>query len=140
MKIAYPVRFNEAEEGGFWAEGVGPLKGVFTEGETLAEVRNNAREAITLFLEVLLDEGKPIPRPEPAAEGAELIAPFPDVMAPILLRWAREEEGLTQGQLATKLGITQQAVQKLERSGANPSIKTLVKVARALGRELDIAI
>lgn len=140
MRIAYPVCFHEAEEGGFWAEGVGPIQGVFTQGETLEAVRENAREAISLFLEVLLDDGKPIPRPEPAREGAEMIAPFPDVMAPILLRWVREDEGLTQAQLATRLGMSQQAVQKLERSGANPSVKTLAKFARALGRELDIAM
>ena len=47
---------------------------------------------------------------------------------------------VTTALLGTKLGMTQQGYAKLERSGANPTIKTMAKVARALGRELHIAI
>jgi predicted RNase H-like HicB family nuclease len=42
---------HEAEEGGFWAE-VPALPGCFTQGETLAEVKANLREAIELWLSV----------------------------------------------------------------------------------------
>jgi predicted RNase H-like HicB family nuclease len=41
---------HEAEEGGYWAE-VPALPGCVTQGETLAEVRKNVKEAIGLWLE-----------------------------------------------------------------------------------------
>ena len=52
----------------------------------------------------------------------------------ILLRQARVEEGLTQAELARRLGMSAQAVRKLERSGANPTLDTLARVASALNR------
>ena len=42
--------------------------------------------------------------------------------------------------MANRLGISQPAYAKLERSGANPSIRTLAKVARALGHQLRLAL
>ena len=40
---------HEAEEGGFWAE-VPALPGCFTQGETMAELEANLREAIQGWL------------------------------------------------------------------------------------------
>jgi predicted RNase H-like HicB family nuclease len=42
---------HNAEEGGFWAE-VPALPGCLTQGETIAEVKANLREAIDLWLSV----------------------------------------------------------------------------------------
>ena len=96
------------------------------------------REAVALHE---MNHGDPIPVPQEVSEpGVEMIEPDPVVAVPIQLRWAREAAGLTQGQLAERLGVTYQAVQKLERATANPSVRTLAKVARALGRKLTVAI
>jgi len=45
----------------------------------------------------------------------------------------REYKGLTQAQVATKLGISQPAMAQMERSDANLRIKTLNKLADVLG-------
>ena len=57
-----------------------------------------------------------------------------------LLRTAREEAGLTQSQLASKLGITQQAVGRAERWGSNPTVGLMSRWARACGRRLEISL
>lgn len=143
MNLAFPMRFTPepGEDGVYNVQGIEPMDNVITYGESLDEARMMAREALTAVIESMLDHGTPVPRP-PVAEGEDiyLIEPEPEVVAPLLLRWAREDAKLTQSDLANRLGITYQSVQKLERSGANPSIKTLSKVARALGRELHIAL
>ena len=46
---------HKAEEGGFWAE-VPSLPGCSTQGETLEELTENLRDAITLWLDVGEDE------------------------------------------------------------------------------------
>ena len=116
------------------------VRGAVTEGETLDEAIAFAREALTGVLGSLHDDGLPVPRPTtPAAPGLYAIQPATDTAIPVALRWAREDAGLTQAQVAERLGVSQQAYQKLERTGGNPSIKTLAKVARALGRDLRVA-
>lgn len=64
MKIQeYSVIVHEAEEGGYWLE-VPALEGCFTQGETMEELLDNAKEAIELYLEVLAETGAEIPRDE----------------------------------------------------------------------------
>jgi transcriptional regulator with XRE-family HTH domain len=46
--------------------------------------------------------------------------------------------GLTQAQLAARLGISQSAVAKLERQDANPTVRTLELALRAIGRQLEL--
>lgn len=143
MRLSYPMRFipEPGEPGVYNVQGVEPMGNIITYGEGLEHAKAMAKEALTGILETMLDNNIPIPKP-PAAKGKQThwIEPEPEVVAPILLKWAREDLHLTQGELANRLGITYQAVQKLERSGANPTIKTLAKVAKALGRELQVAI
>lgn len=138
MTVAYPFRFSE-EDGGFWARGIGPFAFVFTQADTMDELRTNAQEALSLAIAYQLDEGETVPRPWMEAD-AEAIEPDAATLAPLLLRWAREDAKLTQVELAKRLGIAQPSYAKLERSGANPSVKTLSRVAKALGRRLQIAL
>jgi transcriptional regulator with XRE-family HTH domain len=52
----------------------------------------------------------------------------------------REAAGLTQVQLANRLGVTYQAVQKWERSGANPTVATIQRVLRALDQRVEMEV
>jgi predicted RNase H-like HicB family nuclease len=61
--VDFSVIVHTAEEGGFWVE-VPALSGCYSQGETLDEVLVNVKEAIDLYLEALLEEGKPVPRDE----------------------------------------------------------------------------
>jgi transcriptional regulator with XRE-family HTH domain len=58
--------------------------------------------------------------------------------ASVLVRAARRNAGLTQTELAARLGMTQAAVARLERRGANPTVATLDRVLRAAGRRLEL--
>jgi transcriptional regulator with XRE-family HTH domain len=56
-----------------------------------------------------------------------------------LLKDARRQAGLTQTELARRLGVSQAAVAKLERPGANPAIATLEDALRETGQRLVLA-
>lgn len=59
---------------------------------------------------------------------------------PMIRAW-REHIGITQGELAARMGISQAAVAKLEKPVAKPRGVTLKKVAEALGisaAQLDV--
>jgi transcriptional regulator with XRE-family HTH domain len=59
--------------------------------------------------------------------------------SPSLLRDARGRAGLTQAELALRLGISQAAIAKLERPRANPTIATLEAALRGTGRQLVLS-
>jgi ribosome-binding protein aMBF1 (putative translation factor) len=50
----------------------------------------------------------------------------------------REKRGLSQRELAERLGTTQSAVARLEAGNVSPSLPTLDEVANALGVELVV--
>ena len=53
---------------------------------------------------------------------------------------ARSELSLTQKELAQRAGIDQSDLSKIERGQANPSVGTLDRIARALGRKMVIQL
>ena len=61
--MEYSVVLHKAEEGGLWVE-VPALPGCYSQGETADEALANVKEAIELYLETLIEEGKPVPRDE----------------------------------------------------------------------------
>lgn len=105
----------------------------------MEELRYNAAEMLEGLLLALLDQNHDIPEPSTIVgeEGKDFIdVPVAlDIAVPILIKKIRLAQNLTQGDVARYMGVTYQIVQKLERPGANPSIKTLKKVFRALRKE-----
>lgn len=51
---------------------------------------------------------------------------------------ARKLKGITQKELSIRTGIAQGDISKLENGNANPSIKTLQRLASAMGMSLKI--
>ena len=51
---------------------------------------------------------------------------------------ARKSSGLTQKQLAERTGIAQADISKLESGNANPSLKTLQRLAAGMGMKIKI--
>lgn len=52
---------------------------------------------------------------------------------------ARTSSGMTQEELSKKSGINQANISKLEHGKANPSVSTLQKLAKGLGKRLVIS-
>jgi transcriptional regulator with XRE-family HTH domain len=57
-----------------------------------------------------------------------------------IIKKARKSCGLTQGDLATKASMAQSIVSAIESGGRNPTIRTLKRLARALGLRLVVRI
>lgn len=51
---------------------------------------------------------------------------------------SRKASGMTQKQLAEKTGINQADISRLERGSANPSLRTLQRLARGMGMRLKL--
>jgi transcriptional regulator with XRE-family HTH domain len=58
----------------------------------------------------------------------------------IQLRWARRTAGLSQRDLAVRLGVSQQQVAQTESGIANLTLARLVELAHATGHEVEISL
>jgi transcriptional regulator with XRE-family HTH domain len=78
-------------------------------------------------------------RPDVAAEFEKQIEEF--ALLDEFLR-ARSEQGLTQAEVAERIGTTQSAVARMEsgRGKHSPSLATLSKYAEALGCKLEVRL
>jgi predicted RNase H-like HicB family nuclease len=68
LKLSYTILLEPAEEGGYVVR-VPRLPGCVTEGDTVEDALANAREAITVYLLSLRDEGRDFP----AADGGAVL-------------------------------------------------------------------
>ena len=73
--------------------------------------------------------------PEIKAEYAALEPEFAIIQAMIN---ARKMKGITQKELSERTGIAQGDISKLENGNANPSLRTLQRLAAAMGKKLKI--
>jgi antitoxin HicB len=67
MNREYTIILDPDPDGGYTVT-VPALPGCITEGDTREEAIANAREAILLYIESLVEDGEPIPEDNPKAE------------------------------------------------------------------------
>lgn len=53
---------------------------------------------------------------------------------------ARKEKNLTQKELSELTGISQADLSKIENGNTNPSLNTLLKLAKGLGKKLQVSL
>ena len=58
----------------------------------------------------------------------------------VLLRQAREDAGMTREQLAALIRTKKTAISRLENHAEDIKLSTLNKVARALGKQLEVSL
>jgi len=54
------------------------------------------------------------------------------------IRDARREAGLTQASLASRMGVPQSVVARLERPGSNPTWETMERALDACGKQISV--
>lgn len=59
--------------------------------------------------------------------------------AAVAIRAARLRAGMTQSQLAARMGTTQTAIARLEARGSNPRMSTLARALQAAGERLVVS-
>ena len=75
-------------------------------------------------------------RQDPAFAPWDALEPEEQIVRAIIE--GREENHLTQNQLAHATGIRQTNISKLESGTANPSLRTLKRLAAGMGRKLKL--
>ncbi len=128
-------------EGRYWLAEFPELPGCQTFATSEGKLASMAKEACEGWLEAQL-QGRRIPPSAKTHRGTGwLVVRIDPVLAvKIALRRARAEAGLTQAELANRLGVTQQAIAKLEDPDRNVELETVRRVAEELGYELNVDV
>ena len=115
---------------------------IVTYGNDREHAVEMASEALNATLETEFDRNIPLPKPsgKPKAKKGLAVVFIPleaEVRTAFLVRSWREEAGLSQSQMAKRLGVSTQAYQRMERPGrSNLTVATLDRIATALGKRL----
>ena len=140
--MVYQARVTR--EGEHWLAEFPDCPGCQTFADSEAALGAEAQEALEGWLEAELAAGRvpPAPRPRRATAGGALLEVFvaPALAARVQLRQAREAAGLSQGELAKRVGVTRQAISQLESPDANLRLSTLERVAGVLGFVIDLTL
>lgn len=136
--IAYPAKIVYARSDKAYLVEFPDLPGCVTFGASMDEAQKNAAEALSGYLESIDQRSEAIPRPS-RRRGRQffLIKPEKAVAFAIWLKKEREQHGLTQKDVAEKLGVSYQTYQRFEDPGkANPTLKTIQKLEDVFHREV----
>ena len=138
--ISYPAKIKLIKEDQSYLVEFPDLPGCLTEGHSLEEAKNNAKDALTGYLASIFERNFKIPEPSKIkGRNIYMIEPEPEVTIPIILRRLREKKKLTQEDIAKVLGISYQAYQRLEKPGkSNPTLKTLERLAKVFDKDLRL--
>ncbi|HCS77931.1 XRE family transcriptional regulator [Smithella sp. F21] len=134
--LQYPAKIKKSE--GVYLVTFVDFANINTYGETLDEALKNAEEALNGCLESDFERGFLLPDPsEIKGRNVYDVPVKPHIAVSIMLRKLRA--GRTQQEIARKLKISFQVYQRLENPRkANPTLKTLEKVACAYGKHVTL--
>jgi len=103
-----------------------------------------AEEALTGWLEANLVSGQAPPEPTVVrSRGQSRAVPIPvpaKLAVALMVRWARHRAGLSQSELARRVGLPQPVIARVEDPDHNPTVATLERVAKGLGGRLSLEI
>ena len=144
MRYAYPCNIlrDEEEERTSGREAFvatfPDVYGANTGGWTWEEALEMAKDCLAVSLGMYVKAHEEIPEPSPMAVGQLLVSVSPLVAAKLALYSAMREQGITNVELAGRLGVQENAVRRLLDTGHRTHIASVEKALEAVGRSLVV--
>ncbi len=123
-------------EGDRWLVEFEDCPGCQTFGGSREHALERAQEALEGWLEATLDLRRLPPRP--LARAGVPVYVNDKLSVSLQLRLAREEQGLSQSEVAGRAGLSQQQIARLESPDNNPTLQGVSAAANALGLRLEL--
>ncbi|MCD4783913.1 MAG: type II toxin-antitoxin system HicB family antitoxin [Candidatus Eremiobacteraeota bacterium] len=117
------------------------LPGCMTDGNSIEELKKFGMEALSGYLKSLIEDDEDIP--ESSLSSGENILWFeipPELIIAIQILKERKRQGLTQMGLAERMKGSRRTVQEVEGLKGSPTLRTLKKIAKALGKQLVVKL
>ena len=138
MRYAYPFSMEPQPEGGFTVT-FPDVPEAITEGDSEAEARARAEDALVAALSFYTDDARKLPTPS-AARGRPVAMLPPLVAAKLALHDAMLAAGISNVELARRLGLEEKAVRRLRDPLHRSHIGQVEAALRLLGRRLEVRV
>jgi antitoxin HicB len=139
MDMRYPATFIRQRDGGYKVT-FPDMPEIVTEGDDEAEALRNARGALDTVLAWYVRERRAIPQPSERRRGQRLVAPSSLVAAKAALSIALARSGLSQRELARRMGVEVTAVQRLLDPKHRSRHDQLDSAFQALNAQLAVSL
>lgn len=134
----YPAKFI-AEEGGYTVT-FRDIPEALTCGDTLDDANEMAQDALITAMDFYFEDRKKVPMPSQPEEG-EVMVELPDsVFAKVLLLNEMVEQKVSNAELARRIFMKPQEVQRIVNLEHNTKIDTISKALNALGKHLVLSV
>ena len=136
--LRYPALF-ESDGNGFCVS-FRDIPEALTSGETMDEARAMAADALLTAMDFYFEDRRPVPAPSKAKRGEELVALPASATAKVLLLNEMIAQKITPAELARRLGMSPQLVNRIVDIHHATKIDTIAEAVEALGKQLEVAV
>ena len=137
--MRYPVTLTPAPEGGYMVSFV-DIPEALTQGETVAEAMEAAKDALLTAFDFYFEDNELIPLPSPLNSHDHFIEVPLSVASKVLLLNAFLQSEITQQELARRIGKPKQEITRLFNLHHATKIDAVQLAAKALGKELSLVM
>ncbi len=134
--MQYPVAYQQDGDG--YLVTFPDIPEALTGGDSLEETRAAARDALITAFDFYFEDRRKVPLPGPVT--GEYIDVPPSIEAKILLLNALLECGISYAELARRMGIQPQSVQRLVDLHHSTKIDTINRALAAIGKQLRLEV
>lgn len=137
--MMYPVSFKtytNGQVGAFFAD----VPEAITVGASQVEALDRAQDALVVALSGYLDDGRAIPAGSKPKRGQPAVALPPRVAIKLAIHEAMIDRGMTQAQLAERLGIDGRQVRRILDLDHESKLSALESALAALGLRADVSV
>ena len=135
--MRYPARFDHAPEGGFVVT-FRDIPEAITQGDTEGEAATMAADALLTAMELYFEDRRAVPMPSVTEPGERLVDLPVSASAKILLLNEVASQGVSNAELARRIGMTRQEVSRVLDLSHTTKIDTIAQALAALGRRLEV--
>jgi antitoxin HicB len=137
--MQYPARFAPAKEGGFVVT-FRDIPEAITQGDSLDEAVAMAEDVLVSAMDFYFEDRRPVPVPSAPKRGDRLVELPPSVAAKVMLLNELIAAGLSNAELARRMGTRPQEVQRIVNLNHATKIDTIAAALAALGKKLDLRL
>lgn len=137
--MRYPAKFTPAKEGGFVVT-FRDIPEAITQGDSREEATAMAEDVLVSAMDFYFEDHRAVPSPSLPKRGERLIELPPSVAAKVLLLNELVLSGLSNIELARRMGTRPQEVQRIVDLNHATKIDTIAAALAALGKRLDVRV
>ena len=139
FQFTYPAKI-EKDEAGFFLVTFPDIHFAATDGKTMAEALEEARDCLEEAIAVLITDNLDFPFPSPIRKGQHAIPLTARMSAKAALYIAVRETGISKSELARRLGVDEKEIRRMLSPKHQTKLPRIEQALSALGYQLSVSL